>query len=128
MPKLIESQAKASLDNSIEQLDEKVEAKLSQIRLNALNTPSAPSTINIWGFEGKLIASTFSVAILLSLFAVDFTNVELNSPAESQLTQVKPALIEQTIDGLAQQALVEDPALLEELEFIYWLSQEYDEV
>jgi len=123
MPKIIESQAKASLDKSVEQLDENIESKLAQIRLNALSSQTKSQLISGWAFERKSLVSAFSVVVLVFLFASDFISTEVSTKAEPLLTQN-----ELTQHGLTQNELAEDPELLDDLEFIYWLSQEYEDV
>lgn len=118
MPKIIESQAKASLDKSVEQLDENIESKLAQIRLNALSSQTKSQLISGWVFERKSLVSAFSVVALVFLFAADFISTEVSTTAEPLLTQ----------NELTQNELAEDPELLDDLEFIYWLSQEYEDV
>ena len=122
MPKLIESQAKASLDKSVEQLDDNIENKLAQIRLNALNTRPKTQVVSGLLFERKVLVSAFSVVVLVFLFAADSLNTEVN-------TEVNPTLAPLlTQNELTQHELAEDPELLEDLEFIYWLSQEHEDV
>lgn len=122
MPKLIELQAKASLDKSVEQLDENIEIKLAQIRRNALNTQPKTQIVSGLLFQKKSLVSAFSVVVLVFLFSTDFINIEVNTEVDTILA---PLL---TQNELTQHALAEDPELLEDLEFIYWLSQEHEDV
>ncbi len=112
MPNTIEIHAKKSLDNSLEQLDEKIEQKLARIRQQALNQPT-DSMFSFDFFQGRKLVAAFSivaVTVLLSSYLFDF-----NMPSSV------PSL-------LVQNEMVEDPDLLNDMEFIYWLSQENEQV
>ncbi len=111
MSNTIEVQAKVSLDTSIEQLEPGVEQKLANIRHQALNQASKKSIPSLlFGKSMALSACSLVVVALLSSYLFNSEN------------KITPRL-------LTQHELQEDPELLAELEFVYWLSEEeYEEI
>ena len=112
MPDTIETQAKISLDNSLEQLDESIEQKLARIRVQALNQ-TAGSTFSLDFFNGRKLVAAFSIVVVTVLLSSYFFDINVNQPVPSLLVQNE---------------MVEDPDLLNDMEFIYWLSQENEQV
>jgi len=112
MPNAIESQAKISLDTSIEQLEPGIEEKLANIRHQALNQARKEKTPSLLFSKSMALSacSLVAVALLLSPYLFNGENMTA-SPL------------------LAQHEMQEDPELLAELEFVYWLSEEeYEDV
>lgn len=103
MPKDIEKQAQSALDASISSLDPNTTKALSDIRQQALN-PSKPSrSFNYW-----LPSAAFSIALaLVWVINPQFSAHDLTSPEMA----------------LASEMTLEDPDMLNELEFYYWLEQ-----
>ncbi len=113
MPKSLEQQAKSSLDNSIEQLDPAIEQQLALIRKNALQ-PTVEHSSRFSFFQPSSLVSAFSLVAVVFLLSSYYDGSNENK-------HVTPPL-------LVQNEMFEDPELLAELEFIYWLSQENEQV
>ncbi len=113
MPNEIESQAEASLNKRVEQLSDNIEEQLAQIRRQALVIQPRTYVLSRFMFEKKYLVSAFSVLALTILFSSSLLNNDVSTLEQPLLTLNE---------------LSEDPELLDDLEFIYWLSQEHEEV
>jgi len=113
MPNSIESQAKVSLDNSLEQLDTSIEHQLAAIRHQALHqaTNREPSS---W-LPRNTVVSAFSLAAVALLIASYLFNIE-------PIKQSPPLVMQ-----YQQPELHEDPELIAQLEFLYWLAEEHEQ-
>lgn len=97
----IEEQVNQALDDSVENLSPDVRRKLNQIRMQALQPKRSLSPF--WKLSGAV-----SFVLMLAL-ALQFNRVEKDEPIT-----------------FFSAVLEEDPEMLNELEFIYWLAEEND--
>jgi len=113
MPNSIEHQAKVSLDNSIEQLDSNIEQQLAAIRQQALHQPTN-SERSSWLPRNSLVTafSLAAVALLISSYLFNIERSEHSLPLVVQYQQPE---------------LHEDPELIAQLEFVYWLAEAHEQ-
>lgn len=118
----IELQAKAALSDRLAQVDENVERQLAQIRQQALAQLSHKSATSSglkssWLSRFGLRNAGLATACSAALVAVVFFQMQATSPSQQAVTTM-----------IALHEMNEDPELLNELEFIYWLSEQNEQV
>ncbi len=106
--KLLE-QIRNTLDQSVDELDGATRSRLASARAQALE--NAGTSHNYWLPAGGFAAASAIVAALLIL-----------NPAEQTLEGLPVAMLDNGQD-MEIIAALDDPELLEDLEFYYWLEE-----
>ncbi len=112
MPKPIESQANAALNKRVEQIDSNIEQQLAVIRQQALTQTLAPEKPKAWWLTGATLATALSALLIAVVLFPQWQEANMQNSITTML---------------AQNEMAEDPELLDDMEFIYWLSQEHEQ-